>query len=301
MSLHELTKRRENFEWTADRNYTFELKDKLVTAPILAMSQDEGNYTLDVDASNWAVGTVFQQEQEGLLRVFGYASKSFTAAEQRYCITCKELAGMIFRLKHYRQYLLGRQFTIRTDHAALSYLLTAKDQIGQQARWVDLMSEYTFTIKHRAGTSHSNADNLSRILPCEEDGDESTQCHKHICGSFAAEDDGREEKVICVRVRVLRLTQEEQMDTESKPNLTPTKIEAPPGTSDTPTNTEAPATTLVDLQDILSPQTSRKYRRKSGRIYCLGRLRGYVLDTMLAGLNEETIPPPATESADTLS
>jgi len=38
---------------------------------------------------------------------------------------------MTFSLKHYRQYLLGRQFTIRTDHAALSYLLTAKDLIGQ--------------------------------------------------------------------------------------------------------------------------------------------------------------------------
>jgi len=110
------------------------------------MSQDTGDFTLDVDASNWAVGAVLQQEQDELLMVIGYASKTFTAAEQRYCITRKELAGMIFGLKHYRQYLLGRQFTIRTDHAALSYLLTAKDLIGQQARWVDLMSEYTFSI-----------------------------------------------------------------------------------------------------------------------------------------------------------
>jgi len=144
---------------------------------------------LDVDTSNWAVRAVLQHEQEGLLRVIGYASKSFFAEEQHYCIACKELAGTIFGLKHYRQYLLGRQFTA-TDHAALSYLLTAKNLIGQQARWVDLMSEYTFTMQHRVCPSHSNDDALSRILPCEEEGNECTQCHKHIRGSFTAEKNG---------------------------------------------------------------------------------------------------------------
>jgi len=72
-----------------------------VTAPILAMSLDVGTYTLDVDASNWAAGAVLQQEQEGVLRVIGYASKAFTGAEQRYCITRKELAAMIFGMKNY--------------------------------------------------------------------------------------------------------------------------------------------------------------------------------------------------------
>jgi len=89
-----------------------------------------------------------------LLRVIGYASKAFTGAEKRNCIRRKELAAMIFGIKHYRQYLLGRKFIIRTDHAALSYLMTAKDLIRQQARWVDLMSEFDFTIQHRAGLTH---------------------------------------------------------------------------------------------------------------------------------------------------
>jgi len=170
------------------------------------MSQDSGEYTLDVDASNWAVGAVFQQEQDGLLRLIGYVSKSFSAAKQHYCITRKELAGMIFGLKHYQQYLLVRQFTVRTDHATLVYLLTAKDLIGQQARWVDLMSEYTFNIQHHANTSHSNADALRRILQCEERGDECTQCHKHIRESFAEKNDNANKGEVCFRVRVLRLS-----------------------------------------------------------------------------------------------
>jgi len=64
-----------------------------------------------------------------MLRVIGYASKAFTGAEKRYCITRRELAAMIFGIKNYRQYLLGKKFVIRTDHAALSYLMTAKDLI----------------------------------------------------------------------------------------------------------------------------------------------------------------------------
>jgi len=102
--LYALTKRGEKFEWMAERDNAFEtLKDKLVTAPILAMSQDTGDYTLDVDASNWAVGAVLQLEQDGLLCVIGYAFKTFTPNEQRYCITRRELAGMIFDLKHYKE------------------------------------------------------------------------------------------------------------------------------------------------------------------------------------------------------
>jgi len=125
--LHELTKLGEQFMWTEVRDIAYEkLKTHLVMAPILAMSLDVGEYTLDVDASNWAAGAVLQQEQGGLLRVIGYASKAFTGAEKRYCITQKGLAAMIFGMKNYRQYLLGRKFIIRTDHAALSYLMTAK-------------------------------------------------------------------------------------------------------------------------------------------------------------------------------
>jgi len=64
--LHEMTKLGEQFTWTEERDTAFEtLKTNLVTAPILAMSQDTGAYT--VDASNWAAGAVLQQEQKGLL------------------------------------------------------------------------------------------------------------------------------------------------------------------------------------------------------------------------------------------
>jgi len=70
--------------------------------------------------SDWAAGAVLQQEQSGELRVIAYASRTFNEHEMNYCITRKELAAMIFGLKNYRQYLLGRRFVVRTDRAALT-------------------------------------------------------------------------------------------------------------------------------------------------------------------------------------
>jgi len=180
-----LTKIGEQFICSEERDTAFEtLKTNLVTAPILAISQDTGSYMLEVDASNWAARVVLQQEQDGLLRMSGYASKAFASTKKRYCITRKELAAMVFGLKPYRQYLLGIKCVIRTDHAALFYLMAVKDLIGQQARWADLRSEFDFTIQHRAGVSCTNADALSRTIPCELNGVDCRQCHKYIQDSF---------------------------------------------------------------------------------------------------------------------
>ena len=67
--------------------------------------------------------------------------------------------------KLFRQYLLGRQFIIRTDHAALSWLQKTPEPIGQNARWLEQLGEYDYIVKHRRGASHSNADATSRH-PC---------------------------------------------------------------------------------------------------------------------------------------
>ena len=130
--LHELTKKDNPYVWVDRKQASFDfLKKALTTAPDLVMSCDEGTYVLDVDANDRAMGAILQQEQESMLRVIGYASRIFNTCEKKYCITHKELAAIIFGLKPYRQYLLGRQFTIRSDHATLTYLRSAKELIGQ--------------------------------------------------------------------------------------------------------------------------------------------------------------------------
>ena len=97
------------------------------------------------------------------MRIIAYASRGLNAAERSYCTTRKELLGVIYGLKKFRHFLLARPMVIRTDHAALTFLMKTPEPLGQQARWLDLLAEYDFVIRHRAGTAHSNSDALPRV------------------------------------------------------------------------------------------------------------------------------------------
>ena len=63
-------------------------------------------------------------------------------------------------LKQFKQYLYGHNVTVRTDHAALRWLLNFKNPEGQLARWLEVISEYNMTIQYRPGRKHGNADGL---------------------------------------------------------------------------------------------------------------------------------------------
>ena len=62
--LHNLTRKNEPFVWGPAQQAAFEeLKHRLITAPILSTPLPEGEYTLDTDASDHALGAVLQQSQ----------------------------------------------------------------------------------------------------------------------------------------------------------------------------------------------------------------------------------------------
>ena len=117
---------------------------------------------LDTDASNEGLGVVLSQEQDGEIRVLAYASRTLTQSERLYSTTRQELLAVVYGLKQFKQYLLGRHFVLRTDHTALRSWRRTPEPVGQQGRWLDLIEQFTFTIQHRAGTSHGNADSLFR-------------------------------------------------------------------------------------------------------------------------------------------
>jgi len=120
---------------------------------------------LDTDACDKSIGAVLSQVQNGEEKVIAYAGRILTKREVNYCITRKELLAVVYALKHFKQYLLGRHFKIRNDHAPLTWLRHTPEPIGQQARWLEIMEDYSFDVIHRPGLSHTNADALSR-RPC---------------------------------------------------------------------------------------------------------------------------------------
>jgi hypothetical protein len=115
-----LTEKNCQFGWTAECRLAFEqLKLALTSPPILGMSNNTDRFILDTDASNWATGAVLLQNQNGTERVIAYASRKLSKAEVNYCVTRRELLAVVYFLKYFLHYLLGRQFVVRTDHAAL--------------------------------------------------------------------------------------------------------------------------------------------------------------------------------------
>ena len=108
---------------------------------------------------------MLSQVQGGVERVICYASRTLDRREKNYCITRKELLAIVYSLKYFKQYLMGRHFKIRTDHAALTWLRHTPEPVGQQARWLEIMEEFDFEVEYRPGLKHNNADALSR-RPC---------------------------------------------------------------------------------------------------------------------------------------
>ena len=161
--LFNLMKKGVSFCWSHEQQESFDaLKLCLTSSPILGLPLDEGKFVLDTDGSGFAVGAVLQQWQGPDLKVIAYASKVLRGSELNYNTTQKELTGVIFGLKQFRHYLLGRHFTLRTDHSALTYLMKTTDPVGKTARHLDYLGQFDFHIEHRAGRSHGNCDGLSR-------------------------------------------------------------------------------------------------------------------------------------------
>ena len=107
--LHDLTrvprKGRVKFEWTSECDEAFAvLKDALTEAPILGFPRDTGRYILDCDSSDFAMGAVLSQEQEGKEVVLAYSSKSLSKEQKKFCVTRKEFLAIVFHLKYFRNY-----------------------------------------------------------------------------------------------------------------------------------------------------------------------------------------------------
>ncbi|GBM49760.1 Transposon Ty3-G Gag-Pol polyprotein [Araneus ventricosus] len=166
--LHKLTEAKSNFNWTEECEKSFNsLKQALTSSPILTYPRTDKDFILDTDASNEGIGAVLSQNIGNEERVIAYFSKSLGKPERNYCVTRKELLAIVKSIEHFHHYLYGRKFLLRTDHASLRWLLNFKEPEGQIARWIQRLQEYDFEIQHRKGTSHGNADALSR-RPCTE-------------------------------------------------------------------------------------------------------------------------------------
>jgi hypothetical protein len=74
----------------------------------------------------------------------------------------RELIGLVQTVRHWRSYLWGRSFTVRTDHYSLKYLLDQRLSTIPQHHWVGKLLGFDFAVEYKPGATNAVADALSR-------------------------------------------------------------------------------------------------------------------------------------------
>ncbi|GJS99742.1 putative reverse transcriptase domain-containing protein [Tanacetum coccineum] len=157
--LTKLTQKNKKYEWGTEEDEAFQtLKQKLCSAPILALPEGTENFVVYCDASHKGYGAVLMQRE----KVIAYASRQLKKHEENYTTHDLELGAVVFALRLWRHYLYGTKCTVYTDHKSLQYILDQKELNMRQRRWIELLSDYDCEIRYHPGKANVVADALSR-------------------------------------------------------------------------------------------------------------------------------------------
>ena len=190
-----LTRKNARFYWTGESGKAFAmLKSRLTEAPILIHPVHDRPYRLYTDASEYAVGAILAQlDENDEERVVHYLSQQLNHTQRKWAVIEKEAWALVVALKKFRQYLLGAQFVVYTDHKPLRSLFTSEMKNARIQRWGILISEFNCEIKYREGKS-MKADFVSRIRGPTITGDGMSEPPSGI-GSGAQAGEGSSEAV----------------------------------------------------------------------------------------------------------
>lgn len=106
------------------------------------------------------------QVQNGREYPITFVSRKLLPHEKNYSTVEKECLAVKWAVGKLRYYLLGREFILVTDHAPLKWMAVNKDKNARITRWFLHLQDFKFTVEHRAGRLHGNADALSRRDDC---------------------------------------------------------------------------------------------------------------------------------------
>ncbi len=164
--LTELTKKTVPFRWDAECQKAFNmLKEKFLEELVLVMPDPVKPFTLETNASKWAVGAVLKQRgSDGELHPCGYISHRLSDMEQRYQVYDRELLAIKRAFKTWKHLLKGSPHTImiHCDHKNLSYYKHPQKMTTRHSCWWQEISEFNVKLEHVPGSKLIQADALSQ-------------------------------------------------------------------------------------------------------------------------------------------
>ncbi|GJR09001.1 putative reverse transcriptase domain-containing protein [Tanacetum coccineum] len=132
--MTKLTQKKIKFEWGDKQEAAFQLlKQKLCSAPILALPEGSEDFIAYCDASKKGLGAVLMQRE----KVISYASRQLKIHEKNYTTHDLELGAVVFALKIWRHYLYGTKCTVFTDHKSLHNILDQKERNNEATTMVE--------------------------------------------------------------------------------------------------------------------------------------------------------------------
>ena len=173
--LYRLLEKESKWIWTNVEQVAFDtLKLKLSNAPVLCLYDPNLLLLLACDASSYGLGAVISHIfPDGSEKPIAFASRTLNCNEINYSQVDKEGVAVIFAVKKFNQYVLGRRFTIVTDNKAITRIFDPHVAVSAIAaarltRWSLMLSQYDYHIEFKSTKHHLNADMLSRLpLPME--------------------------------------------------------------------------------------------------------------------------------------
>ena len=168
--LEALTGKHVRFEWNKSRQQAFEtLKLALLDAPVLRLADVNQDFRVKTDGSDFAVACVLlQQADDQSWHTVSYVSRKLSSAERNYTAAERESLAVVYALRCWRIYLFYH-FHLYTDNMGVVYLRTKPNLTGREARWIDFLADYDYTVHHKPGRVNM-ADPLSRRLDLELNG-----------------------------------------------------------------------------------------------------------------------------------
>jgi hypothetical protein len=163
--LNDLLRDDATWEWSPAAHAAFDaLRSLLAAAPLLLHPNLNLPFILETDASATAIGGVLSQDQGRGPQPVAYYSLTLDATQRNYAVHDRELLALVTGAKKWRWALLScPPFHWRTDHAPLNYITLQKNISPRQARWLEYLSQFSYTMEYVKGANHLGADALSRL------------------------------------------------------------------------------------------------------------------------------------------
>jgi len=167
--LHEQANKKEKeFVWTKECHDNFRLlQEEFRNRPTTHLFDLNLPFIVTCDASDKATGAVLWQIVDGKRHIVEFTARMFSKAERNYSTIEREATAILWAIEKWEYYLLGKEFTIETDHKPLHWLLTKKNTTAKLQRLAGKLQEFKIKgIEHVKGEENILADALSRIEIC---------------------------------------------------------------------------------------------------------------------------------------